>query len=51
MAKPMAGAAGKSIVPAVMPAELMNLITKIEFTRPNNKEPVSPMNIFAGEKL
>ena len=32
-------------------ATAINLITKTEFKRPISKEPVSPIKIFAGEKL
>ena len=42
---------GKRKIIIIDPATLMNLITSMELTSPSNKEPVSPMNILAGEKL
>ena len=49
--KPIAGADSIGKLEAVLPAISMNFITRIEFIRPSKSEPVSPINILAGEKL
>ena len=49
--KPIAGADAIGKLDAGLPAILINFITSIEFTSPNNSEPVSPIKILAGEKL
>ena len=51
MANPIAGADCMLKTLPVEFAVLMNFITRIEFTNPTKREPVSPMNIFAGGKL
>ena len=51
MAKPIAGAAANGSLTSAEPAILINLITIMELNKPINNDPVSPIKIFAGEKL
>src|SRR5580693_4964537 len=51
IAKPIAGADSRGNPREGSAATVINFITKTEFKRPMSKEPVSPIKIFAGEKL
>src|SRR4029077_1808681 len=51
IAKPIAGADSRGNPSEGSAAISINFITKTEFNRPISKEPVSPIKIFAGEKL
>ena len=51
IAKPIAGADWRGNPRDGSEATVINFITKTEFKRPISKEPVSPIKIFAGEKL
>jgi len=51
MEKPSAGADGSGIALPGLDAIFINLITRIELTRPMSREPVSHIKILAGLKL
>ena len=51
IAKPIAGADSKGKPRDGSAATAINFITKTEFKRPISNDPVSPIKIFAGEKL
>ena len=51
IANAIAGADSNGKLTSGLAATAINFIAKIEFNNHINNEPVSPINIFAGEKL